>query len=163
MKKLYGLALIAAVGLLGCLKNNDVKQCTPKTVESEKAAMTKFAADSAINVTVDPSGLMYEVITPGTGATPTLTSTVTAKYVGRYVSTGQQFDASADGVSFPLGNVIQGWQLGIPKIKEGGKIKLIIPSSLAYGCAAARNPYTGQVTMPPDQVLYFFVELTKVQ
>ncbi|MBO9594773.1 MAG: FKBP-type peptidyl-prolyl cis-trans isomerase [Niabella sp.] len=159
MKKLYGLALIGCVAMIGCLKNDDVKQCTPKTVESEKAAMTKFAADSAINVTTDASGIMYEVITPGTGITPSASSTVTAKYVGRFLN-GRGFDSSyvrePNGTSFSLNGVIAGWQLGIPKIKEGGKVKLIIPSSLAYGC-------TGYRSIPPDQPLYFYVELVKVQ
>lgn len=159
MKKVYGLALIAGVAMIGCLKSNDIKQCTPKTIESEKTAMTKFATDSAINVTADPSGIMYEIIDPGTGAAPAGNSLVTAKYVGRFLN-GRGFDSSyvrdPNGTSFPLNGVIAGWQLGIPKVKEGGKVKLIIPSSLAYGC-------TGYAGIPADQPLYFYVELVKVQ
>ncbi|WP_300598636.1 FKBP-type peptidyl-prolyl cis-trans isomerase [Niabella sp.] len=121
--------------------------------------MTKFAADSSINVTTDPSGLMYEIIDPGTGNNPTVNNTVTTKYVGRFLN-GRGFDSSyvsqPDGVSFSLGNVIAGWQLGIPKIKQGGKIKLIVPSSLAYGC-------TGFFSIPPDQPLYFYIELVNVK
>lgn len=159
MKKMYGLALIGCVAMIGCLKNDDVKQCTPKTVESEKAAMTKFATDSALNVSTDPSGVMYEVIEPGTGAAPSATSSVTAKYVGRFLN-GRGFDSSyvrdPNGTTFSLNEVISGWQIGIPKVKEGGKVKLIVPSSLAYGC-------TGYWSIPPDQPLYFYVELVKVQ
>ncbi|MBZ4190149.1 FKBP-type peptidyl-prolyl cis-trans isomerase [Niabella beijingensis] len=154
MKKIIGLAAILGILVTGCLKNDDVKPCTPKSVESEKTAMEKYATDSSINVTTDATGVMYEIITPGTGATPAATSKVTAKYVGRFLN-GQQFDASAQGVEFPLNGVISGWQIGIPKIKEGGVIKLIVPSSLAYGC-------TGYLSIPPDQPLYFYVELVKV-
>ncbi|MGJ7030348.1 FKBP-type peptidyl-prolyl cis-trans isomerase [Niabella hirudinis] len=159
MKKWFGLALILSMITIGCLKNDDVKPCTPKTVESEKEAMTKFATDSSINVTTDPSGVMYEIVEPGTGAAPTATNSVMAKYVGRFLN-GKGFDSSyvrdPNGTSFYLNEVITGWQIGIPKIKEGGKIKLIIPSSLAYGCDPRYGPMA-------NQPLYFYVELVKVQ
>ncbi|SDD16344.1 FKBP-type peptidyl-prolyl cis-trans isomerase [Niabella drilacis] len=159
MKKWFGLALIVSTAMIGCLKNDEVKPCTPKTVESEKAAMTKFATDSSITTMTDPSGLMYEIISPGTGATPLANSNVTAKYVGRFLN-GKGFDSSyvrdPGGTAFPLNGVITGWQIGIPKIKEGGKIKLIVPSSLAYGC----DIRYGQMA---NQPLYFYVELVKVQ
>lgn len=154
-------AVLSSVLLsIGCLKNeNATTSCTPKTVAEEMTAMSKFATDSGIVTTQDGSGILYQVIEPGTGATPTLSSTVTARYVGRFLS-GQGFDSTTakypDGIEFPLNRVIQGWQIGIPKIKEGGKIKLIIPSSLAYGC----QPY---YSIPANQPLYFYVELVKVQ
>ncbi|WP_018628214.1 FKBP-type peptidyl-prolyl cis-trans isomerase [Niabella aurantiaca] len=159
MKQWFGLALIVSTVMISCMKNEDVKPCTPQTVESEKAGMTKFATDSSIIITTDPSGIMYQVIEEGTGNTPSANSNVTAKYVGRFLN-GKGFDSSyvrdPNGTAFPLNGVIAGWQIGIPKIKEGGKIKLIIPSSLAYGC----DPRYGQMA---NQPLYFYVELIKVQ
>lgn len=156
MKK--NILLVAALSVLifvsGCFKNSDQTPCTPKTVESEMPVMTKFATDSSINFTQDASGLLYQIINPGTGATPAATSKVTAKYTGRFMN-GQKFDAS-DNATFPLNGVIAGWQIGIPKIKEGGRIKLIVPSSLAYGC----DSYFPQMN---NQPLYFDVELISVQ
>ncbi|MCH5689531.1 FKBP-type peptidyl-prolyl cis-trans isomerase [Niabella sp. W65] len=78
------------------------------------------------------------------------------KYVGRYTDNGQRVDASNldREVSFTLNGVIQGWTIGIPKIKAGGKIKMIIPSSLGYGC------YQGTRM---NQPLYFYVELISVK
>lgn len=151
------MGLIAII-ITGCMKSEGAKTCTPKSVESEKDVMAKFAADSSFTMTTDATGIMYQVIDPGTGAAPTVNSTVTAKYVGRLLN-GKGFDSSyvrdPAGTEFPLGYVIAGWQIGIPKIKEGGKIRLIVPSSLAYGC-------TGNGPIAPDQPLYFYVELIKV-
>lgn len=168
MKKiLLATGLIAVIGI-GCLKNDEdnYKPCTDKSVQDEMSVMTKFATDSAISTTQDATGLLYQVIEPGTGATPTSASTVVAKYVGRFMD-GKGFDSSykayPGGVEFQLNRVIPGWTLGIPKIKAGGKLKLIIPSSLAYGCAGSRNPYTGEQIIASNQPLYFYVELVSVK
>lgn len=155
--------LVFSVGALlsvsGCLKNEDYKPCTPKSVESEMTAMTKFATDNAISTTKDPSGLLYQIIDAGTGTTPTATSVVKAHYVGRFLD-GSGFDSSyvrsPQGADFALNQVIKGWTIGVPKIKAGGKIKLIIPSSLAYGCD---SPFI----FLNNQPLYFYIELISVQ
>ena len=59
--------------------------------------------------------------------------------------------------SFPLGNVIKGWQEGLQLMKEGGKATLVIPSELGYG-----DQGSGE-TIPPGATLKFEVELFKVQ
>lgn len=125
--------------------------CTPQPVAVEMPAMQKFAADSAMAVQQDATGILYQIIDPGTGAQPAVTDSITINYVGRLVSNGQQFDA-ANNVTFKLSELIEGWQIGIPKIKVGGKIKLIMQSSLAYGC-------TGSGPIAPNQPLYFYIEL----
>jgi FKBP-type peptidyl-prolyl cis-trans isomerase FkpA len=59
--------------------------------------------------------------------------------------------------SFTLGNVIKGWQLGIPLIKKGGIIRLLIPSRYAYG------PYEQtQIGLPKNAVLDFDIELYNI-
>jgi len=156
MKVYLILSVLLASVLWGCLKNEKSDSCVPKTVEQELPVMTKFATDSAITTTSDASGLLYEIIDPGTGAAPTATSAVTVKYVGRYTSNGNRVDASNldKEVSFKLNEVISGWAIGIQKIKAGGKIKMIIPSSLGYGC---------RMGVAMNQPLYFYVELLSVQ
>jgi FKBP-type peptidyl-prolyl cis-trans isomerase len=73
---------------------------------------------------------------------------------------GQQFDASAAGVPFVItvgaGQVIAGWDLGIPGMKTGGLRQLIIPSELAYGRDGAGS------TIPPNATLVFEIELLSV-
>jgi FKBP-type peptidyl-prolyl cis-trans isomerase FkpA len=138
----------------GCLKDDS---CTPKTVQSETAAMLSYANANGITPTTHSSGMLYQIVTAGAGATPTATSTVTVRYTGKFMD-GRVFDSNATGspISFGLNQVIQGWQLGLPLIKKDGLIKLIIPSSLAYGCA-------GYGSIPGDAVLYFEVQLIDVQ
>ncbi|WP_346236905.1 FKBP-type peptidyl-prolyl cis-trans isomerase [Niabella insulamsoli] len=156
MKKLLpSLLIVAVVTIVSCLKNDDdYKPCVSKTVDEERPAMEKFATDSAIAFQRHQSGILYEILEEGTGPAPNATSNVTAKYTGRFLN-GQQFDASSTGIEFNLSGVIQGWTIAIPLIKEGGKIKMIIPSSLAYDC----HPYYPQFQ---NQPLYFYVELVKV-
>jgi FKBP-type peptidyl-prolyl cis-trans isomerase FkpA len=130
--------------------------CTQKTVQSEDGAMQTYASTNGITATRHSSGMLYQIITAGDPAKmPTLSSTVSAKYTGRFMD-GNIFDQSTTAISFPLSGVIAGWQLGLPLIGKGGKIKLIIPSSLAYGC-------TGRSSIPPYAILFFDVELTDVQ
>ncbi|MBO9618102.1 MAG: FKBP-type peptidyl-prolyl cis-trans isomerase [Niabella sp.] len=154
MRKLFGLAIVAAVAALivaSCMKNNATGSCTPQPVAAEMPTMQKYAADSSITATQDATGILYQIIDPGTGAQPAATDSITINYVGRLVSTGQLFDAN-NNVTFKLSELIEGWQIGIPKIKVGGKIKLIMQSSLAYGC-------TGAGPIAPNQPLYFYIEL----
>ena len=156
MKQFFLALSVIAVVAVGCLKEDKAEPCTPKTLEQDLPVMTKFATDSSITTTQDASGLLYQIIEEGTGARPTATSTVTVRYVGRYTSNGSRVDASNldQDVSFGLNQVIQGWTIGLQKIKEGGKIKLIIPAQLGYAC------YNGSAM---NQPLYFYVELKKVQ
>jgi FKBP-type peptidyl-prolyl cis-trans isomerase len=98
----------------------------------------------------------------GTGATAAEGDELTVQYVGS-LTNGTVFDASAprgpEGFKFVLGarQVIQGWDQGLVGMKEGGKRKLVIPASLAYGERGAGD------VIPPNATLIFEVELVKVQ
>ncbi|MEK7225797.1 MAG: FKBP-type peptidyl-prolyl cis-trans isomerase [Bacteroidota bacterium] len=135
-----------------CLKDS---ACNNKTVDSERSAILAYASANGITATEHSSGVFYQVITPGSGATPSTASTVTVRYIGKRLD-GQIFDdhTSSDAV-FRLGDVILGWQQGLPLIQEGGSIKLIIPSSLGYGC-------TGFGSVPSNTILYFEINLIDV-
>lgn len=104
-----------------------------------------------------PSGLQYEVITEGTGATPDASSTVQTHYEGTLIS-GEVFDSSykrGQPAEFPVGGVIAGWTEALQLMKEGAKWRLYIPSDLAYGERTAGS-------IPPHSTLVFDIELLKV-
>lgn len=103
------------------------------------------------------SGLQYEVISEGDGATPTASSTVRTHYEGTLIS-GEVFDSSykrGQPAEFPVGGVIAGWTEALQLMKEGAKWRLYIPSNLAYGERAAGS-------IPPHSTLIFDIELIKV-
>lgn len=155
MKKLFFSVIVSLflVAGSGCLKDNS---CSPRTVESERATMASFATANGLTVTEHSSGLQYQIISAGAGATPTLSSTVSVRYTGKLMN-GTIFDsATGTPVTFPLSQVIPGWQLAVPLIQEGGLIRILVPSSLAYGC-------TGAGTIPGNSVLYFEIQLVDVQ
>ena len=104
------------------------------------------------------SGLQYEVLTEGTGASPSASDSVTVHYQGTTID-GNEFDSSygrGEPITFPLGGVITGWTEGLQLMKEGSKYRFFIPSDLAYGERGAGG------AIPPNAALIFEVELIKV-
>ena len=87
---------------------------------------------------------------------PTVCNRVTVRYSGRLTS-GAVFDSNLTGISFTLGQLIVGWQKGIPLIRPGGKITLYVPPSLGYGAAGAPP------TIPANAYLIFDIDLVAVQ
>lgn len=147
------LSLGIASLFISCGKQD--KGCTPKTPASEKDAMVAYCAANGINYTEHSSGILYEIINPGAGIRPTINNLVFAVYTGKLLD-GTVFDAPAFTVDFPLNGVIEGWKIGIPLIQKGGRIKMVIPSALAYSC-------TGSRSIPPNSPLFFDVTLTDVK
>jgi peptidylprolyl isomerase len=111
-----------------------------------------------VKVGPPPTSLVREDLQAGTGAEAAATSTVTVDYIGVSCSTGKIFDTSygKTPATFPLGNVIPGWQQGIPGMKVGGTRLLGIPSELAYGAQG----YPPDIA--PDETLWFVVKLNAV-
>jgi peptidylprolyl isomerase len=109
-----------------------------------------------------PTELQGTDVVVGKGAEAKAGDTVEVQYVGVLYDNGKQFDASWDnaGKAFEFtigqGDVIQGWDQGVPGMKVGGRRTLVIPADLAYG-AAGSPP-----TIPADSPLTFVVDLKKV-
>ncbi|MBI2282759.1 MAG: FKBP-type peptidyl-prolyl cis-trans isomerase [Bacteroidetes bacterium] len=162
MKKFVLSVLVLSMVLLNlsCGKS-DTSGCQPASIASEKAQMVAYCTANGINYTESSSGLLYEIIAPGSGLAPVSTSIVSAVYTGKLLN-GTTFDATANPVSFSLSGVIDGWKIGLPLIKKGGRIKLVIPSALAYSCTGSKNG-AGQYVINPNEPLFFDVTLTDVR
>ena len=109
--------------------------------------------------TTTKSGLSYIDLVQGEGSVVPQGATVTVHYTGRLTS-GKKFDSSRDRgetITFPLANVIRGWQEGIPGMKVGGRRKLVIPADLAYG-ERGHPP-----VIPANATLVFDVEVIAIK
>ena len=129
--------------------------------KTAKEAGEKFLADNGKRegVKTTASGLQYEVLTEGSGASPKTSDKVKVHYKGTLID-GTEFDSSyarGQPVEFPLGNVIPGWTEGLQLMKVGGKSKLFIPSNLAYGERGAG------AKIGPNETLVFEVELLNIE
>ena len=157
MKKSFLILSLFSVLLFGgsCIKGDE--NCQPKSIASETAAMQALATNQGMTASTHSSGILYQVINPGSGFTPTSTSRIFVKYTGK-LADGSIFDAQTDHTltGWVLGGLIAGWQIGIPLIQKGGTIKLVVPSSMAYGCSSIGN-------VRSNSILYFEIELVDVQ
>lgn len=102
-------------------------------------------------------GIELTTLKAGTGASPTTQDVVLVNYVGR-LENGNEFDRG-EKVPFPVSGVVPGFSEGLTKMQKGGKYRLEIPSSRAYGAGEQRNPQTGAVVIPANADLVFEVEL----
>lgn len=107
-------------------------------------------------------GLEYYDIKVGSGPHPAVGQTVSVKYKGSLVD-GTVFDSSdlhgGTPIDFPIGvgQVIKGWDEGVPPMKVGGVRRLVIPGDLAYG------PNSPTPTIPPNATLIFDITLVAVK
>jgi len=101
--------------------------------------------------------LIIEDLDIGTGDEAQSGQQVQVHYTG-WLADGSKFDSSLDRgqpFAFALGarQVISGWDQGVVGMKVGGKRRLTIPPTLAYG----ERGFPGAI--PPNATLTFEVEL----
>lgn len=141
---------------------------TSRRITIALAAAVLAATTACGESPTTPSTATYKQtdILPGSGTEATTGTVVTVNYTGwlydasKLDGKGLQFDSSIGGQPFAFtlgaGQVIQGWDQGVPGMKVGGIRRLVIPPSLAYG-AVRYGP------IPPDATLVFDISLVDVQ
>ena len=137
-------------------------RCTTTQSQKEKdiAIIQEYiAANGLTDVQNSTTGLHYKIVDGGSGLRPVESSIITIKYHGHLVN-GTQFvtsDSLPDQVlKTRLNSLIYGLREGLPKILSGGKIKLLVPSSLGYGDSSLDK-------IPANSVLIFDIDLLKVE
>ncbi|SHH36518.1 FKBP-type peptidyl-prolyl cis-trans isomerase [Flavobacterium defluvii] len=151
MKQLLS-ALLALTLFISCSKDKD--EVKDYTAQNDKE-ITEYLAKNNLTAQKTNSGLYYIIEKQGEGDNPVANSNVTVIYKG-YFTDGKVFDQSdAEGISFGLNQVIQGWKEGIPFFKPGGEGKLFIPAHLGYGSKDYQS-------IPGGSVLIFDIKLKSV-
>lgn len=133
--------------------------CKKEEVDSDQLILD-YLEENNLEAEKTEEGLYYIITKEGPGDKADISSTVTVHYKG-YLLNGDIFDSSYDRgrtSSFPLTGVIQGWQIGIPKLRVGGAGTLLVPHELGYGSNPPSNSVIGE-----DEVLLFDIELFDVQ
>lgn len=123
-------------------------------LQIEKKVISQAISENKIDVKQEHEGIYYTVLKEGTGKQVSINDTVIAYYKGYLFSDSSVFDETKDKpATFPLNRLIKGWQIGVPLCKVGGKIKLVIPSNLAYSIR------TRAAKIPPNSILVFEIEV----
>jgi peptidylprolyl isomerase len=140
VRALLLVAALVAVGVAAAPAGGDDKKKDPPKLPPLDSKEWKKQGDK---------GLQVWDVTEGKGDAVKAGAMVTIHYTG-WTTDGKVFDSSLKGgepATFPLGNLIKGWQEGIPGMKEGGKRRLMIPSDLGYGDEGSPPDIPGKATL----------------
>lgn len=157
--KVLLLFLLTACVFTAC-KNDPAYDAATQLAIDEDIIVAKLKADGQ-TATRTNEGLYYQLIKASADTKPVsitnLLDTVSIHYVARIFTTQVLYDSTANDVDtiatkVVLGNTIEGWQKGIPLMKTGDRIRLIVPSPLAY-----QNRIIG--TLPANTILDFDIKL----
>lgn len=129
--------------------------------EKNQAEGEAFLAENGARdgVTTTDSGLQYEVIEAGEGASPTVDDTVVVHYRGTLID-GTEFDSSyarGNPAEFPLNGIVPGWQEALQLMSVGDKWKVFLPAALGYGERGAGS------RIGPNAALVFEIELLEIK
>lgn len=152
------VAAIGAVALLAACAEVTPAQTEPA---SDDDPGKTFLAENGKRegVTTTASGLQYEVLASGDGASPKPTDTVSAHYHGTLID-GTVFDSSverAEPFTTTVNGVIKGWQEALQLMRVGDKWKVFVPPELAYGARGAG------ALIGPHETLIFEMELLAIK
>jgi FKBP-type peptidyl-prolyl cis-trans isomerase FklB len=137
-------------------KAKEAEQGAQRQELAEQFMTTNAARDE---VTTTNSGLQYEILEKGTGASPSAQSTVVTHYHGTLLD-GTVFDSSIDRgqpAEFGVNQVISGWTEALQLMAVGDKWRIACPPSLAYGEQGAGD------SIPPNTALVFEIHLIEIK
>ena len=145
------MAAAPLINLIGHMDSVQQRQTEIKLIE-------EAIATGKTDVKNNSEAVYYTIMKEGTGKQVSVNDTVVAYYKGYLFNDGLVFDQTKDKpATFSLKRLIRGWQIGLPLCNVGGKIKLVIPSDLAYSIR------TRAAKIPPNSILVFEIEVVEVK
>ncbi|HEY8957705.1 FKBP-type peptidyl-prolyl cis-trans isomerase [Chitinophaga sp.] len=142
----------------GCKKSTSNELLQADAVAEN--SIQRYLLDHNEIATRDVSGLYYTVQKPGDSTHFVKATSIPTVIYTNYLLTGEVVGTSLGPTDFDhrmLKNHIPGWQIGLQKISQGGKIRLYIPSNLAYGAVGIAG------IIPPNAILISDLELVSIR
>ncbi|MCB0687042.1 MAG: FKBP-type peptidyl-prolyl cis-trans isomerase [Saprospiraceae bacterium] len=139
-----------------------ITRCAPWLIDNPEDS-SEVQHNEVVNLIIDhhwdlqqtSNGLFYKILKPGDGSSIAWGDRLKVDYTG-YDTDLQAFQSSrqrGQPFTFYLGNVIQGWNDGLPLIKVGGRIILLVPAYKGYSSKGFGS------LVKPDQHLIFDIEV----
>ena len=152
---LLGLSIILLAFTTSCLNSDDVFD-SGEQYDKDQKIISQYIADNGLTVQTDTSGhgLKFTMVKEGTGDSPVLNDIMFLNYKGTILSNGKVFDEQDSAFIQLSPNLIGGWQVLMPYLKEGGEMTMYLPSFYGYG-----HYGSGDGSIPADAILIFNVEL----
>lgn len=167
MKKIFTVLIVSSIIVAGCVKNDTKCSYNDSTAVAPAAEIDSLAhllADTlGVTASQAPSGFFYNISGNGSGTgIANLCTNVTVTYKGSFFN-GHVFDSTDAGgaATFQLGQVIPGWQKGVPLISKGGDITLYIPPTLGYGLNPLRDNQNN-IIIPGGSYLIFRIHIIDI-
>jgi len=137
---------------------------TDKYAKRDSVLIQNYLKENELEAEMDAEGLFYHVTEEGNGLAINAYSSVKVSYKGELLD-GSVFAKveEKDATTISLSTTIKGWKMGLPYVKQGGRIKLYIPSRYAYGMQGRfktdANGYEDRdsLLIPQNSVLIFDV------
>lgn len=159
MRKIALCLFCVALLLANCFK--DKNDCVARDITApgtEQKALADYLAANGINAIKHSSGIYYQIIQEGSGINPAICSSIKVGFTGK-LTNGTEVERD-DHMVLNLKLMLEGWRIALPLIKAGGKIKIWLPPSLAYGRDGKKVGATEVV--PPNSIMFYDITLYEV-
>lgn len=159
-------AIMAAVVLTACFKKDDTVRCTPNTLQRDREIIDSFALENGLDLTWDNSdtgNVYFQIISEGSGSMPTLDSLVTFEIAGKTITGTKIVEEEVTDAKYSIRDYQNGiLSYSLRKLKVGGTIKIVIPSSL-NGLACNQGQTSSGAVIPPNSQFVYDITLTGVK
>lgn len=169
MKKLIIVPFVCLilVFIIAACKKDSGSKCTNNTLEQDRHVIDSFiTASGQTNLTWQTQGFYSALLDPGTGSAPKSDSIVSYKFVRKLLNGNVVDSMTVPSILQPQTYKMSDYANApveyfmLSNLKEGGRMRVIIPSLYGFGCGGAVNTQTGQQVVPPNaQLVYDFTLL----